>query len=191
MIAYDFSPDTRVWIKFEQHDHRYGAYEGVPLDGRTGKPALGRKGNLHEEGPLNWRKADYEVVWGQFTTRPADFLAVRLAALGHWENNSRIQSIVNPTGATTPTRLANGAFAFLPYAQYTIPPDYRPGQLIARTTTVNVNRPISREVQNDYVFNFTTGPARHTLLVGGILRSDDIVQQNYSSGATSTATATT
>jgi iron complex outermembrane receptor protein len=189
MLSYDFTPSTKAWIKFERHNHNYGAYEGVPLDGRTGKPALGRKGNLHEAPPLNWRKADYDVIWGQFTTRPASFLAVRLAALKHWENNSRVQSIVNPTGATTPSKQADGSFAFLPNAQYTIPPNYVPGQLIARTTTVNVNRPSSSEVQNDYVFNFSTGSVKHTFLAGGVLRYDDTTQKNYSSGSTSTATS--
>ncbi len=189
MLSYDLTATTKAWIKYEKHNHNYGAYEGVPLDGRTGEAALGSRGNLHEAPPLNWRKADYDVVWGQFTTRPTNFLAVRLAGLSHWENNSRVQSIVNPTGATTPTRLPDGSFAFLPYAQYTIAPNYVPGQLIARTTTVNVNRPTSREVQNDYVFSFGTGPAKHTLLAGGILRYDDTVQNNYSSGGTSTATS--
>lgn len=189
MIAYDFSSDTRAWIKFEKFDHEYGAYEGVPLDGRTNQPALGRKGNLHEEPPLNWRKANYEVVWGQFTTRPSDFLAIRFAGLAHWENNSRVQSIVTPSGTVTPSLQQDGSYAFSPYPQYTIPPTYQPGQLLPRTTTVNRNAPSSAEIQNDYVFSFATGPVKHTLLVGGILRKDDTLQENFSSGSSSTATS--
>src|SRR5690606_20123190 len=68
MLAYEFNENSEVWIKFEKHDHEYSAYEGVPLDGRTGRMIdVSRKWNAHEDDPLNWRAADYTRLWGQFT----------------------------------------------------------------------------------------------------------------------------
>jgi iron complex outermembrane receptor protein len=189
MIAYDFSADTRIWIKAERHGHNYSAYEGVPLDGRTNQVALGRKGNLHEDSPLNYRKDSFTRVWGQFTTRPSDFLAIRFAGLAYTALQSRVQSITSPSGAVTPSLQPDGSWIFAPYAQYTIPPNYVAGQLIPRSTTAEIVAQPARELQNDYVFTFDTGPARHTLLVGGVVREDVSTRLNYSSGSTSTATS--
>jgi iron complex outermembrane receptor protein len=189
MIAYDFNADTRIWIKAERHGHNYSAYEGVPLDGRTNQVALGRKGNLHEDSPLNYRKDSFTRVWGQFTTRPSDFLAIRFAGLAYTALQSRVQSITTPSGAVTPSLQSDGSWAFMPYAQYTIPPNYVAGQLIPRSTTAEIVAQPARELQNDYVFTFDTGPARHTLLVGGVVREDVSTRLNYSSGSASTATS--
>ena len=189
MIAYDFSESSRIWIKAERFGHNYSAYEGIPLDGRTNRPALGRKGNLHEDDPLNWRQEHFTRVWGQFTTRPSDFLAIRFAGLAYDTETSRVQSITNPSGVTTPTLQPDGSWKFTPYPQYTIPPNYQTGQLINRGTTAEIRSLPGRELQNDYVFTFDTGPAAHTLLIGGVAREDRSIRLNYSSGSTSTATS--
>ena len=190
MFAYDFGPDSRVWVKMEKFDHDYSAYNGIAIDGRTNKlAAVSNKNNLNEDAPLNWRKDAFERIWGQFTTRPSDFLAVRIAALAYTAPSSRIESIASPVGATNPTLQANGNWIFTPYAQYTIPPNYVAGQLIPRITQADkVFRP-GREVQNDYIFSFNTGPVSHKLLIGGVARQDIQTNHSYSSGGTSTATS--
>ena len=190
MLAYRFSNDTELWLKFESFDSHYSSYNGIPLDGRTNRiAALPIKTNLDEDTPLNWRTDSYTRLWGQFTTRPTGFLAIRVAAFDSRDRQRRIESILSPAGATTPTVQPDGTLAFTPYPQYVIPPDYRSGQLIPRTVTaINSDYQPRRELQNDYVFNFTTGPVAHQLLLGADLINYPESTRTYSSGVNSTAT---
>ncbi len=189
MLAYDFSANTRLWIKMEKFDHNYSSYNGISIDGRTGKIAdVPFTNNLNEDSPNNWREDAFNRVWGQFTTRPSDFLAIRFSGLAYTSYAGTVESIVSPSGATNPTQLPDGSWAFLPYAQYTIPPNYVPGQLLPRTISSVKRDSPGREVQNDYVFTFSTGPVNHTFLIGGVAREDIQTTRTYSGGSTSTAT---
>jgi len=189
MLAYRFSRDTEVWLKFESFDSHYSSYNGIPLDGRTNQiAAVPLKTNYNDDTPLNWRTDSFTRLWGQFTTRPADFLAIRVAAFDSRDTQRRLESILSPSGAITPTVQPDGTLAFMPYAQYVIPPNYVAGQLIPRTVTaIDSDYQPRRELQNDYVFNFATGQVTHQLLVGADLIDYPEAIRTYSSGANSTA----
>ena len=189
MLAYRPNGDTEDWIKFESFDSHYSSYNGIPLDGRTNQiAAVPIKTNFNEDTPLNWRTDWFTRLWGQFTAHPTDFCAVRFAAFDSHDTQRRVESILSPTGATTPTVQPDGSFAFTPNAQYVIPPNYAPGQLIPRTVTaINSDSQPRREFQNDYVFSFTTGPANHKLLLGADAIDYPQTTRTYSSGPNSTA----
>jgi iron complex outermembrane receptor protein len=189
MLAYRFSPDTEAWVKFETFNSHYSSYNGIPLDGRTNQiAAVPIKTNFNEDTPLNWRTDWFTRLWGQFTTHPTDFIAVRFAAFDSRDTQRRVESILSPSGATTPTVQPGGSLAFTPFAQYVIPPNYTPGQLIPRTVTaINSDYQPRREFQNDYVFSFTTGPATHKLLLGADAINYPQTTRTYSSSANSTA----
>jgi iron complex outermembrane recepter protein len=184
MLRYQFSRDTDVWIKFEKFDSRYSSYNGIPLDGRSNRIMdVPRTRNFSENAPLNWRTDTFWRLWGQFTTRLNDHLAIRVAGFDSADTQRRVESILTPTGGT----IAHGVFT----PQYVIPADYRSGQLIPRSTTaVNRDYQPRRELQNDYALNFDTGPVRHNLLIGGNLVEYPQETHTYSSGATSTAFST-
>ena len=191
MLAYRFSPDAEVWIKFETFNSHYSSYNGIPLDGRTNQiAAVPIATNFNEATPLNWRTDWFTRLWSQFTAHPTDFLAVRFAAFDSHDTQRRVESILSPVGATTPTVQPDGSYAFVPFAQYVIPPNYAPGQTIPRTvTSIDSDSQPRRELQNDYVFSFATGPASHSLLVGADVIDFPQTTRTYSAGATSTAAA--
>lgn len=189
MLAYRFGPQTEAWVKFESFSSHYSAYNGLPLDGRTNRIIdVPWTRNFDEHLPLNWRTDWFTRLWGQFTTRPTGFLAIRLAALDSKDTQRRVESVLTPTGATIPTVGPDGIARFTPYPQYVIPPNYVSGTPIPRTvTSINSDDQPRRELQNDYVFNFDTGPAGHTFLVGGDLIDYPEVTRTFSSGPLSTA----
>ena len=189
MLAYRFSPDTEIWVKFETFNSHYSSYNGIPLDGRTNQiAAVPITTNLSENTPLNWRTDWFTRLWGQFTSHPTDYLAVRLAAFDSHDTQRRVESVLSPVGAITPTIQPNGSLAFTPYAQYVIPPTYVAGQTIPRTVTaIDTDDQPRRELQNDYVFSFRTGLASHTLLLGVDGIDYPQTTRTYSGGAISTA----
>jgi iron complex outermembrane receptor protein len=181
MLGYNFSSDTQVWVKFEQFSSHYSSYNGLFLDARTNQEiAVPDKTNFGEDSPLNWRTDRFWRLWSQFASRLNDHVAVRLAAFDSADTQARVESIVAPTGGT----VTNGVFI----PQYIVPSNYQPGQLLARTTTaIYPDYQPRREIQNDYVFNFGTGPVSHKLLIGGDLIDYPEKTKTYSSGSTSTA----
>ena len=189
MLAYKFNEDTEAWIKFESFESRYSSYNGIPLDGRTNEiAAVPLRTNFNEDAPRNWRTDRFTRLWGQFTTRPNEFLAIRFAAFDSSDIQRRVESVLSPTGATTPTVQSDGTLVFTPFAQYVIPPAYAAGQLIPRTVTaINRDDQPRREFQNDYVLNFRTGAASHTLLVGIDFIDYPQTTKTYSGGINSTA----
>jgi iron complex outermembrane receptor protein len=191
MLAYRFSPDTEAWIKFESFDSHYSAYNGIPLDGRTGNiAAVPIKTNFNEDTPLNWRTDWFTRLWGQFTTHATDFLAIRFAGFDSRDTQRRVEAVLSPSGATTPTQQPDGSWAFTPFPQYVIPPNYMPGTPVARSVTaINRDSQPRRELQNDYVFTFSTGPVNHNLLLGADVIDFPETTNTYTSGPLSTATA--
>ncbi len=190
MVQYDFSPTTQAWIKGDLMNFHYSSYNGLPLDGRTNQVvAVSPTTNYGEDTPGNWRELDMWRVWGQFTTRPSDHLAIRFAAIDSSVTYHRTESVLSPSGTTTPTLQPNGTYAYAPYVQYTIPPNYVAGQLINRSTTADTGTFKRREVQNDYVFTFDTGPAHHNLVVGGDLVDFPQTTKAWSSGGSSFASS--
>ncbi len=187
MLSYTFNKDTEVWVKFERFAANYSSYNGIPLDGRTNAIAnVPYTTNFDgEDKPNNWRKDHYYRLWGQFTTRPADWVAIRLAAFDSKDVQSRVESIL---GTVNTTQVVNGTTVSVP--GYQIPTTYVAGTLLNRgTTAVNSDNQPRRELQHDYVFNFASGPVSHKLVVGGVLVDYPQDTQTYSNGGTSTATS--
>ena len=187
MLGYDFSKDTQMWVKFETFTSHYSSYNGIPLDGRTNMiAAVPYNTNFDgEDQPNNWRKDHYYRLWGQFTTRPAPWVAIRLAAFDSKDYQSRVESIL---ATVNTTQVVNGVNVSVP--GYQIPASYTPGTLLSRgTTAVNADFQPRRELQHDYVFSFDTGPASHKLLLGAVLVDYPEDTQTYSNGGTSTATS--
>jgi iron complex outermembrane recepter protein len=189
MLALRLGPATEAWVKFETFDSHYSAYNGLPLDGRTNRMLdVPRRRNLNEDTPNNWRTDWFTRLWAQFTTRPTDYLAIRFAGLDSKDTQRRVESVLNPVGASVPTVGADGVARFLPFAQYVVPPTYTPGALIPRTVTaINRDDQPRSELQNDYVFSFHTAHTTHTFLLGGDIIDYPEVTRTYSSGPLSTA----
>ncbi|HWZ95399.1 MAG TPA: TonB-dependent receptor plug domain-containing protein [Opitutaceae bacterium] len=197
MLAYKFNNNTQVWIKYENFDSHYSSYNGIPLDGSGYVPgqanaphilAVPRRWNIDgEDSPRNWRTDYFYRLWGQFTTRPADWIAMRLAAFDSADTQRRVESIIGTTNITA--NLAGGGTTTLPTG-YQIPPGYTRGTLLNRTTTaVDGDYQPRRELQNDYVFTFDTWDVNHKLLVGWDAYDSPDDTKTYSSGGTSTASS--
>jgi iron complex outermembrane receptor protein len=138
-----------------------------------------------EDTPNNWRTDWYYRLWGQFTTRPAPWIAIRLAAFDSKDTQRRVESILSHG-----QHHAGHQWREVSVPGYQIPASYTPGTLLSRgTTAVNGDYQPRREIQHDYVFSFDTGPASHKLLVGAVLVDYPEDTKTYSSGGTSTATS--
>jgi iron complex outermembrane recepter protein len=180
MLAYHFNADSQVWLKFETFDSHYSSYNGIPLDGRTNTMmALPRTANISGDTPKVWRTDNFWRLWGQFTTRPADFVALRLAAFDSADYQRKIEAtftkrfnptqvVIDPsTGQPTTVTVPGTIIPANPPGTATPIPAYVPGTPLGRDlTAVNPDYQPRREVQADAVFNFNTGPAGHKLLVG-------------------------
>ena len=187
MLEYDFSKDTQLWVKFETFDSHYSSYNGIPLDGRTNALAtVPYNSNIDgEDTPNNWRTDWYYRLWGQFTTRPAPWVAIRLAAFDSKDTQRRVESIF---ATVNTTQLINGVSVSVP--GYQIPFTYTPGTPLSRATTaINGDYQPRREIQHDYVFTFDTGPISNKLLLGAVLVDYPQDTKTYSNGGTSTATS--
>ena len=195
MLAYRFNKDTEIWVKYETFNSHYSSYNGIPLDGRTGKMAdMPWKTNLSGNTPNAWRTDWFTRMWGQFTTRPADWINIRLAAFNSADYQRKVEAIFNKrfdTVQTVGTDPTTGAPLTVTVPGYVIPVTYTPGMLLGRNiTAVNSDYQPRREIQNDYVFNFDTGPVSHKLLVGADLLDYPRKTRFYDSGGAITATAT-
>jgi|GEM_PF-457367 len=186
MLAYRFSHDTEVWVKFEDFSSHYSSYNGLPLDGRKQPDGTYQiinvpfTRNLNEDSPVNWRTDKFWRLWGQFSSRLNEHVAVRLAAFDSVDRQRRVESILSPTGGTVTAGVLT--------PQFVIPNGYVPGTPIPRTTTaINPDYQPRRELQNDYVINFDTGPVANKLLVGADLIDYPQTTKTYSSGPNSTA----
>lgn len=170
-LAYQFSPTTRLSLKYEYVDTHFSSYNGQQLDLRTdnGQAGLNRqvqlmavppKTHFGEDDPLNWRTDVVRKFIGEFTTRPSDLLAVRLAALWSDTSANRHES----TLAAIPATYAGGP--------------------LNRGTTAIYNKWPRRTLQNDYVFTFKTGGLGHKLLTG-LEVTDNTTQSTTFTGTSS------
>ena len=171
MLAYRFSKDAEVWVKFEKFDSHYSSYNGLPLDGRTGKIMdVPYDWNISGNEPQAWRTDSFYRLWGQFTIRPSDWLNIRLAAFDSKDDQRKVEAIFNATNNTTQTvtdPATGNALTVTGIPGYVIPSTYTSGTLLTRNlTAVDGIHSARREVQNDYAFTFNTGPVAHKLLVG-------------------------
>jgi iron complex outermembrane receptor protein len=154
MLTYQFSPDTQLTLKYFNIYTHFPSYNGVPLDPRTLKALdIPTSRNLSEDDPYNWRTDKISRATFEFTSRLSDFLVLRLAAMGSYETARRVESIA--------TTWSDGSRSFIAYSGGTIP----------RSTTAEETNSPRHAVQNDYNFNFKTGPIANNLLVGAELAS--------------------
>jgi iron complex outermembrane receptor protein len=201
MLAYHFSPTSEVWVKFEKFNSHYSSYNGIPLAPNGQLMDLPRTANISGDNPNVWRTDEFTRLWGQFTTRPTDWLALRFAAFDAKDKQRKVEAIFNATQDwdSTVTDPVTGVNVRVP--GYVLPTANPPGAtgpsrspstfpLLPRNiTAVDYDYQPRREVQADAVFNFDTGPASHKLLVGTTLLDYPENKSIYDSGSTSTATA--
>lgn len=153
-VAYAFDPNTKLTVRYYMAKTNFSSYNGIPLDMRTDNGLKGEdrrvspadvspRVHFGEDSPLNWRRDIVSRFSGEFTTRPSDLMAMRVAVL--WSDTwaDRVESILSG-----------------------IPASYTPGTKVNRNTTAVFNHWPRRELQNDYVFTFKSGPISHKLLTG-------------------------
>jgi TonB-dependent siderophore receptor len=145
-LAYDFNEHSRLTLKYNYLLYRFSSYNGLPFDERTGhRLDLDPRRHFGERSPRNWRKDIIHRVFLEYTHRPNDNLAMRLAGFANYNNAARIESV-------------NGS---------SIPPTFTAGTLIPRSTTAQDREHHRRQIQADLVATFDTGPVSHRLLLGG------------------------
>ncbi|HET7536506.1 MAG TPA: TonB-dependent receptor plug domain-containing protein, partial [Candidatus Didemnitutus sp.] len=154
MLKYQFGPDTQLTVKYQYTDTDFPSYNGVPLDPRTLKPFdVPASRNLSEDDPYNWRTDHISRGTFELTSRLSDFLAMRLAGIASFEEARRVESVT--------TTWSDGSRSFINYT----------GGTVNRSTTAETTDSPRYALQNDYNFNFKTGPVGNNLLVGGELSS--------------------
>ncbi len=158
-FSYQFSADTKFELKALLVETNWPSYNGLMLDPRTMKIFdVPYTRSSSEDSPYNWRHDAQDRVWLNFTSRLNDHVALRIAAMNAYDRADRLESLANTwndggrawNAATSPTTYAGGAYP--------------------RTTTADDQTGRYRDLQGDLNFNFKTGPANHSLLVGGELR---------------------
>ena len=108
---------------------------------------------MSEDDPYNWRTDHISRGTFELTSRLSDFLAMRLAGIASFEEARRVESVT--------TTWSDGSRSFINYTCGTI----------NRSTTAETTDSPRYALQNDYNFNFNTGPVANNLLVGGELSS--------------------
>jgi len=201
MLAYHFNSNTEVWVKFENFNSHYSSYNGIPLAPNGQLMPVSRQANISGDRPTVWRTDYFTRLWGQFTTRPADWVALRFAAFSATDNQRKVEAIFNATQDwdSTVKDPVTGVNVRVP--GYVLPTDNPPGAtgpsrrpstfplLPRNVTAVGPWYQPRREIQADAIFNFDTWFASHKLLVGGTALDYPEKKYIYDSGGTSTATA--
>lgn len=158
-VSYQFTPDTKVELKSMLIQTAWPSYNGLMLDPRTMKIFdVPYTRSSSEDAPFNWRHDSVNRVWVNFTSRLNEHIALRIAAMNAYDRADRLESLANTwndggrawNAATTPANYRGGAYP--------------------RTTTADDSTNRYRDIQSDLNFNFKTGAANHSLLVGGELR---------------------
>jgi len=168
MVSYQFSPDTKLEVKAMLIETAWPSYNGLMFDPRTMKMFdVPYTRSSSEDAPHNWRHDRVKRVWVNYTTRWNEHVVFRLAAMNAYDRADRLESLANTwndggrawNAATTPANYTGGAYP--------------------RTTTADDSTNRYRDIQSDLNFNFKTGAANHSLLVGGELRDAPSAQINY------------
>jgi len=167
MFSYQFNPDTKIEIKAMLVETNFPSYNGLPIDPRTHQIfAVPATRSQSEDAPANWRHDAVNRVWMNFTSRLNDYVALRIAAMNAYDRADRLESLAATWNEGSRTWVG-------PLASY------NGTGLIPRTTTADdaINR--YRDLQTDVNFNFKTGPAAHSLLVGSELRDNPLGTISY------------
>jgi iron complex outermembrane receptor protein len=160
MFSYQFTPDTKIEIKGLVVETNFPAYNGLPIDPRTHQIfAVPATRSQSEDAPANWRHDAVNRVWMNFTSRLNEYVALRIAAMNAYDRADRVESLAATWNEGSRTWVGSLA-------------TYNGTGLIPRTTTADDATGRYRDLQSDVNFNFKTGPAAHSLLVGGELRDN-------------------
>lgn len=160
-LSYQFTPDTKIEIKGLLVNTAWPSYNGLMLDPRTLRIwDVPYTRSSSEGSPYNWRHDHMNRVWLSFTSRLNEYVVLRIAGMNAWSRADRQESLANTwndggrawNAATSPTTYTGGAYP--------------------RTTTADDQVSRYRDLQSDLNFNFRTGPANHSLLVGGEIRDN-------------------
>ncbi|HEU5078969.1 MAG TPA: TonB-dependent receptor [Opitutaceae bacterium] len=165
-LAFEFNPQTKLTLRYQYVKTTFSSYNGIPVDLRTDNklPGLDRQvsvidvppeSHFGEDAPLNWRYDEVSKFIGEFTTRPSDLLAIRLALLYSDNDANRVESTLAAIPAT-----------------YT-------GGPLPRSTSAIYNQWPRRTLQNDYVWTFKTGSVGHKLLTGFEITDNTTFNETY------------
>lgn len=146
-VTYQFSPRSSLTVKGEYFYSNVGGYNGVPWDAANKRIVdVPAERNLSATTSPDYLRSRRRSIHAQFTSQLTDAIAMRLAARGQKSASDEFNLIgVVPPVFTT----AGGNTTFLRRIDA---PEYDFGRW---------------SIQNDYVFNFNTGPAvRHNLVAG-------------------------
>jgi len=166
-LSYQFSPGTKFVLKALYVDTDWPAYNGLAIDPRTRQMFdVPYTRSQSEDQPHNWRTDAVKRIWGDYTSRLNDHVAFHLAGMNAWNAPSRVESVAptwNEGLRAFPANLVN----------------YKPGDLIPRSTTADNQISRYRSLQADVNFNFNTGTVKHNLLIGGEARESTFKLQAY------------
>ncbi|MBI5768052.1 MAG: TonB-dependent receptor [Verrucomicrobia bacterium] len=166
-LSYQFSPDTKFELKALYVDTDWPSYNGLAIDPRTRQMFdVPYTRSQSEDKPYNWRTDAVQRLWAKYTSRLNDHAVIHLAGMNAWNAPSRVESVAptwNEGLRAFPANLVN----------------YKPGDLIPRSTTADNQISRYRSLQADVNFNFATGPAKHNLLIGGEARESTFKLQAF------------
>jgi len=160
-FSYQFNADTKFELKAMLVETNWPSYNGLMLDPRTLNIwNVPYTRSTSEDSPYNWRHDSVNRVWINFTSRLNDHVALRVAAMNAYDRADRLESLANTwndggrawNAATSPTTYTGGAYP--------------------RSTTADDATNRYRDIQADLNFNFKTGPANHSFLLGSELRDN-------------------
>ncbi|MEO7599077.1 MAG: TonB-dependent receptor plug domain-containing protein, partial [Opitutus sp.] len=118
-VSYQFSADTKVEIKALYVRATWPSYNGLMLDPRTLQVwDVPYTRSSSEDTPYNWRRDHVTRIWGNFTSRLNDFVALRISAMNAYDRAERLESLANTWNdggrawnpATSPTTYIGGAY---------------------------------------------------------------------------------
>jgi iron complex outermembrane receptor protein len=160
-FSYQFSAGTKFELKGLFVQTSWPSYNGLMLDPRTLKIwDVPYTRSASEDAPFNWRHDHVRRVWGTFTSRLNDYVALRISAMDAYDRADRQESLANTwndggrawNAATSPTTYTGGAYP--------------------RTTTADDQLNRYRDLQADLNFNFKTWFANHNFLLGSEARDN-------------------
>jgi iron complex outermembrane receptor protein len=169
-LSYQFSADTKLELKAELVQTNWPSYNGLPVDPRTGKMFdLPYNSSQDETAPYNWRHDDVRRVWGQFSTRLNQYMALSVRGMNAFDRADRFESITAPWNEGSRTWAA-AAVAPLTYT----------GGAIPRSTTNDDAHTTYRDLQTDFNFNYSSKFFNELLLIGGEDRDQPGRTETYS-----------
>jgi iron complex outermembrane receptor protein len=167
-LSYQFNDNTKLEVKALLVNTLWPSYNGLMLDPRTLRIwDVPYTRSASEDYPYNWRHDYVRRVWGSFTSRLTDWVALRVSSMYAYDRANRQESLANTWNdggrrwntATSPTTYTGG-----PYP---------------RTTTADDQFNTYKDIQADLNFNFRTGFANHNFLLGGEIRNNPNFQYTY------------